>query len=133
MILLDSSAWVTHLRGADVPALAEVRTILRERASEVVVCEPVVMELLAGATSGTVDRLERVLDGLPSLRFSPETDFRTAATLHRSARATGETVRSMVDCVIAAVAIRHGAQLVHRDRDFDVLAQVSPLDQVRLS
>lgn len=132
MILLDSSAWITHLRGADVPALAEVRTILRERSSEVAVCEPVVMELLAGAAPGTVDRLERVLDGLPSLRFSPETDFRTAAALHRSARATGETVRSMVDCLVAAVAIRHGAQVVHQDRDFDVLARISPLDQLHL-
>jgi predicted nucleic acid-binding protein len=36
-------------------------------------------------------------------------------------------VRSLLDCLIAAIAIRHDATLVHRDRDFDTLAAVSPL------
>ena len=39
----------------------------------------------------------------------------------------GETVRSLIDCLIAVVAMRHGAALLHRDHDFDVLARHTPL------
>ena len=39
----------------------------------------------------------------------------------------GETVRKLTDCLIAAVALRHGAALLHRDHDFEVLARHTPL------
>lgn len=32
-----------------------------------------------------------------------------------------------MDCLIAAVAIAHEVPVLHADRDFDALAQVSPL------
>jgi len=50
-----------------------------------------------------------------------------AIDLYRSARRAGLTVRSGVDCVIAACAIRNGLAVLHHDRDFDALAAVSPL------
>jgi hypothetical protein len=37
----------------------------------------------------------------------------------------------MLDCLIAAVAVRTGATLVHRDRDFDLLASALPDLHVR--
>jgi predicted nucleic acid-binding protein len=37
----------------------------------------------------------------------------------------GKLVRSLMDCVIAAVAVRTAAVLVHQDRDFDVLASIA--------
>ncbi len=132
MILLDSSAWIAHFRGSDVPATAEVRRLLREHAAEMAMCDPVAMELLAGASPGTLDRTDRLISGLPTLRIEPDLDFRTAADAYRAARRRGETVRSLVDCLIAAIAVRHGAQVVHRDRDFEVLASVTGLDQRRL-
>lgn len=48
-------------------------------------------------------------------------DFHAAAAAYRMGRSRGSTVRSLVDCLIAVVAARHGATLLHRDRDFDVL------------
>ncbi len=50
-----------------------------------------------------------------------------AVLLYRAAGDTGLTVRSGVDCLIAACAIRHGLTVLHHDRDFDALARVSPL------
>jgi hypothetical protein len=47
--------------------------------------------------------------------------------LYRAARRAGLTVRSSVDCLIAACAIRHGLTVLHRDRDLPVLAKISPL------
>jgi predicted nucleic acid-binding protein len=58
--------------------------------------------------------------------------FEEAAGLYRAARRAGLTIRSGVDCLIAACAIRHGLTVLHHDRDFDVLARVSPLESRRL-
>ena len=43
------------------------------------------------------------------------------------ARRAGITVRSGVDCLIAACAIRHNASVLHRDRDYTALSRISPL------
>jgi predicted nucleic acid-binding protein len=56
-----------------------------------------------------------------------ESRFLEAAELYRTARRAGVTVRSSVDCLIAACAIRHRVGVLHVDRDFDALARVSPL------
>ncbi|MCU1372395.1 MAG: hypothetical protein JWO77_3589 [Ilumatobacteraceae bacterium] len=39
--------------------------------------------------------------------------------LHRMCRVNGITVRSMVDCLIAAVAVRHEVAVLAKDRDFE--------------
>jgi predicted nucleic acid-binding protein len=52
-----------------------------------------------------------------------------AVDLYRRARRAGVTPRSGVDCLVAVCAIRHGLEVVHRDRDFVGLAQVSSLRQ----
>ncbi len=128
MILIDTSAWVDYLRGVDTPATAAVRDLIVGRLDDLVMCEPIAMELLAGAADpAALHRIEPVTEGLPSLDVEPATDFRAAAALHRIARSHGETVRSILDCMIAAVALRHGATLIHKDRDFEVLARVTSL------
>lgn len=59
--------------------------------------------------------------------------FEEAAQLYRTARRSGITVRSGVDCLIAACAIRHGLPVLHHDRDFTLLAQVSSLKEQWIS
>jgi predicted nucleic acid-binding protein len=52
-----------------------------------------------------------------------------AVDLYRRARRAGLTIRSGVDCLIAACAIRHGLTLLHNDRDYPAIARVSELQQ----
>ena len=105
----------------------EVRRLLREEPGEVALTEPVVLELLAGPTDQrAVTRLEHLVDGLPLIRVDATLDYRAAAVVYRTSRPSGRTVRSLVDCLIAVVAERTGAVVVHRDRVFDVLAQSLP-------
>jgi predicted nucleic acid-binding protein len=58
-------------------------------------------------------------------------DYRDAAMAYRAVRSGGHTVRKTMDCLIAAVAVRTGATLVHRDRGFDLLAAALPDLRVR--
>ena len=132
MELIDSSAWVEFLRRTGSRANLEVKRLMLESPGEVTITEPVVMELLAGATSDrNFDQLEKLVAGLRLLPVDSDVDYRDAAVAYRATRATGGTVRKMLDCLIAVVAIRTGATLVHRDRDFDVLADALPDLKVR--
>jgi hypothetical protein len=125
-VLVDSSVWISVLRGG-VPELRERLARAADAEAGLAMTEPIAMELLAGGAGTSLPQIERLVDGLHMLEVDPLVDFRAAAALARACRADGRTVRSLLDCLIAAVAIRHDAVLVHRDRDFDALATVSPL------
>ena len=60
-----------------------------------------------------------------------ESHFLEAAELYRSAWRRRLTVRSSTDCLIAACALRHDMAVRHRDRDYGLLAEGSPLRVVR--
>ena len=82
------------------------------------------MELLAGArTSNEVTGLRARLLAIPRLTVRGLEDFEAAAELYRTCRRRGATVRKLIDCLIAAIAIRGNAAVLHNDRDFDVLAR----------
>jgi predicted nucleic acid-binding protein len=53
--------------------------------------------------------------------------FVEAAGLFRAARRAGLAPRWGVDCLIAACALRHDLEVLHRDRGFGLLARVAPL------
>lgn len=61
-----------------------------------------------------------------------ETTWPNAARIYYELRKSGATVRSIADCCIAQLAIASSLTLVHNDRDFEVIAGVRPLRQVRI-
>ncbi len=82
------------------------------------------MELLAGTRSRRErSKLRARLIALPRLTVRGLTDFESAADLYQTCRGRGATVRKLIDCLIAAVAIRESATVLHNDRDFDALAK----------
>lgn len=131
-VLIDSSAWIEYLRGTGSRANVEVRRLVHGDLGSVVTTEPVVMELLAGATDNhRFAQLERLTGGLRLAAVDAVLDYRQAALAYRAVRAGGFTVRKLIDCLIAAVALRSGATLVHRHHDFDLLAAALPDLRVR--
>jgi predicted nucleic acid-binding protein len=129
MILVDTSAWIEFFRDTGSAVAIEVRRLVSDETAQIAMCEPIAMEILCGATDDNAyTGLERLVNGLPSLSVDNTLDFRAAADIYRAARSTGETIRSINDCLIAAIAIRHGARIVHRDRDFDVIARMTSLE-----
>ena len=127
MYLIDSSVWVEYLRRTGSPAHLEVRRLVHEQPSALAFTEPIAMELLAGASGPQLlEKLEKLIAGLPLLAVDALVDYRAAATAARTSRRLGHPIRSIVDCLIAAVAVRTEAELVHRDRDFDRLADCLP-------
>jgi predicted nucleic acid-binding protein len=101
---------------------------------DIVTCLPVVQEVLQGFLDERAYLLARdAMNALPIVESPLGREvFEEATGLYRSARRAGLTVRSGVDCLIAACAVRHGLAVLHIDRDFDALARVSPLRSRRV-
>lgn len=124
MILIDTSAWVEFLRGTGSPACIKVRELLE---TDISVCEPVVMELLAGARNETELALLRRLVARYTILQTESADFEMSAMIFRNCRKKGKTPRKMLDCLIAAIAIRNEMTLVHNDQDFVMISECSLL------
>ena len=85
------------------------------------------MEVLAGARDEShLLSLRRLLAREVVIPIRA-TDYDDAAALYRRCRQQGETVRKLIDCLIASVAIRAGVPVLHTDTDFDLLARHSDL------
>lgn len=120
MILIDSSAWIEYLRNTQSVVCLRVDEHLR---GEAAICDAIRMEVLAGAQNESqLLYLQRLFFPATVIPTFPA-DYDRAAELYRRCRRGGETVRKLIDCLIAAVAIRAGIAVLHSDRDFDVLAR----------
>lgn len=124
MILVDTSAWVEFDRATASSVDARL-TELIATTDQVAVSEPVIMEVLAGARDDRrATDLRRLMDRFTLLRFDASVDFDAATIIYRTCRRSGVTPPGMVDCMIAAVALRHRASLLAADSDLDLVAQV---------
>lgn len=114
MILVDSSAWIEWLRATGSPVHKRLKRLL--------------LELLSGVRDeGPARDLRRLLLSFEQLPTRGPGDFEQAAAISRLCRRHGKTPRSRLDCLIAAVALRHDVEVLHRDRDFDLIARHTPL------
>lgn len=124
MILIDSSAWIEFLRDTASQVCEEVDRLL---ARDIAICDPIRMEILAGARDEAHLRDLRGLLGRATVLPTEAIDYETAAAFYRTCRRNGETVHKLVDCLIGAVASRHGVKILHLDSDFDVLSRHTTL------
>jgi predicted nucleic acid-binding protein len=132
VIVADTSAWAELFRQTGGRVGRALDRAL-DRPEDVAVTEVVVMELLAGARSPRHhEELRDLLLGLPLLRLRGLSDFERAAALFQMCRAGGETVRNLLDCLVAVTAIDAGAPVLHADADFDAIARHTPLEVVPL-
>ena len=120
MILIDTSAWIEFLRDTGSPVCLLVDELLSE---EIAICDAVRIEVLAGARDEVHLMDLRRLPARAVMLPTDPTDYEDAAALYRRCRRKGETVRKLIDCLIASVAISAGASVLHQDADFDVLVR----------
>ena len=124
MPLIDTSAWVEYLRDSNSATCNEVDRLLN---FEPALCDAIRMELLAGARDEQhVAQLEKLLARATVIK-TESIDYDNAAAIYRACRRLGLTIRTHVDCLIAAIAIRTRTELLHNDSDFDAIAKVTML------
>ena len=120
-VLVDTSVWIAILRGEISVDRISYRSFLT--------CGPVLQEVLQGFDDDPISNryadqfmnVPRLSDPLPSELFM------IAADIYRQGRRRGLTIRSAMDCLIAAIALENNVIVWHRDRDFDNIAQFTNL------
>jgi len=129
VVLVDTSAWIEVFRKRsplDLPSIVDVE--------DIVTCLPVIQEVLQGFDDQRAFAVAKeAMHAFPVVE-SPMTFavYAQAVDLYRAARRAGVTIRSGVDCLIAACAVRNHLEVLHSDRDFDELARIAPFRSRRV-
>ena len=128
--LIDTSVWVNLFRGDQ-----SLRRRIDEATAngiQIITCEAIAMELLAGARPNEDGRIFNLLNRLPSLPFDPNTDFRAAGFMFRELTQNGVTIRNSVDCIIAVAAMSsEDIVLIHNDLDFVNMSRINGIRHER--
>jgi predicted nucleic acid-binding protein len=123
-VLVDSSAWISFLRGESA-AIKHIDPLLAD--DRVGLCGPVYAEVLSGARSqAEFERLEDLFSGLTWLD-EPANLWQRAAEA-RFALARQGTQAALIDVVIALTAASSAHVLLTRDRDFSRIAHFVPVE-----
>ena len=122
-MIVDSSVWIDFARNVDAP---HVDALVRAIVDGVAMTTDVVrLEVLSGETR--TEDLAMALDSCEDVMQLHRVDAEDAAQIYRTCRRAGETVRSLNDCLIAAIAMRNDAPVLHHERDYEVIAHHFPL------
>lgn len=117
--LLDTSAfWQGRLNRSAATRIADLSAN-----GQIVVCMPVLLEILVGARN--LQEWIRMRASLASVPQAELTDPMAAVELHGLLAQRGQHRTPVVDVIVAATAAEHGLTILHYDRDFDRLAKLT--------
>ncbi len=128
MIVVDTSVWIDYFAGKGARGSLDLKNAI-VNAEDLCICGVIATEVLQGIRDDAeFDKVCRILDELIYLPQKKSTHL-LAATIYRSLRKHGKTIRKPIDCIIAAVCIENSAFLLHNDRDFVSIAGYFPLQR----
>ena len=131
MTLVDTSVWIDFFRGRATEETATLEALVAGD-HDILLCGLVLTEILQGMRRDRdFERTRARLCLLPLLPMA-EPVFTNAASIYRTLRKRGITIRRTNDCLIAAIAVHHGVALLHADADFDRIGRVYPLERASL-
>jgi predicted nucleic acid-binding protein len=119
-VLADTSVWVEYLRRGQAGKSARLDDLLAR--GEVVLCGPVVAELVAGAATARRAELTALLNALPWVDLR-RPEWVQVGELAARLRDHGVTT-ALTDVEIAVAAVAAGAELWTWDSDFARIAEV---------
>jgi predicted nucleic acid-binding protein len=121
MVIVDTSAWVEYFQLGD-PATAENvdRCLAQDRVG---IGDLVYCEVMQGIYSPRRrEEISSLLLPLPHFEMVGFEIAEQAAANYRLLRSRGITVRKTIDVIIGTFCVENGLEIVHHDRDFDLMA-----------
>jgi predicted nucleic acid-binding protein len=122
VIVVDTSVWIDHFNGVRTPQVAHLHAVLGQQ--PIAVGDLILAEILQGFSSDA--------DASTALRYLERFDFVEmagskiaieAAVNFRRLRRRGVTIRKTIDMLIGTYCLVNDHDLLHDDRDFDLLAE----------
>ena len=117
MVLVDTSVWIDFFAAREERHVKTLEDLILDR-RDICICGIILAEILQGIREDAEFKKTSAL--LANLIFlpMPYAVYMKSAEIYRNLRKKGITVRKIVDCMIAAVAIENDIPLLHNDRDF---------------
>jgi len=126
MLLVDTSVWIDLFAGRHTKN-TDLLFAAIDDSQDLCTCGFVTTEVLQGIRSDKeYERVKAILSGLIYLPVTKEI-FLKASVIYRRIRKAGKTIRSPMDCMIAAICLEHEISLLHNDRDYDTIGHFFPL------
>jgi predicted nucleic acid-binding protein len=129
MLLIDTSVWISVFRDRSGQVRQQLETLIADR--EILLTRFTQLELLQGSLNEqewTI--LSTYLEAQDYVELT-SSSWQAAARIYYDLRRQGLTIRSPIDCCIAQAALENDLLLVHNDRDFETIAQVRDLQNLR--
>ena len=126
MVIVDTTIWIDFLKGRQTPGVSRFEQLLGDEV-DVFMTGIIVQEVLSGIREKN-DRdevksdLERFILIMPTLSTHVQ-----AAEIFDGCRKKGITIRSLIDCLIASLAIEYDLAVLENDRDYSFISEVFPL------
>jgi len=120
-LLFDTSVWIDFFNDIDSEQTVLLSNYL-ENDLPMYVCPVIIQEVLQGI--GNEKDYKTIKESFLALIILNEDPLEAAigaADIYRKLRKRGLTIRKSNDCLIAWYAIKNLLEIVHNDRDFDVI------------
>lgn len=122
MLLVDSSVWIDFFNGQPTQQTLYLRDEVDRQ--EILLGDLILCEVLQGfRLESDFMNARQLLLSFPCQNLTGQVLALKAAQNYRYLRANGVTVRKTIDLLIATFCIENQHELLHADRDFDVVEQ----------
>lgn len=119
--IFDTSVWIDFFKGNKTDQ-TQLLVYLLENDLPVYYCPVILQEVLQGIKKDSeLEEVKEVFTVLNKLVEDPYQAATGAAEIFRNLRKKGITIRKGNDCLIAWFALKNLMEVVHNDRDFDVI------------
>ena len=126
MVIVDTSVWIDFFAGKHTKNTDYLFKII-EDSDDICICGLIMTEVLQGFKSEKeYEKVKNILSGLIYLPITKNM-FVSAAIIYRTIRKKGKTLRSPIDCIIAAMCVEHEVHILHNDKDYSVIAEYTSL------
>lgn len=122
-VLVDTSIWIDFFKGEENQGVLTLEEYL-ENDYPVFVCPTIIQEILQGITNDK--QYKEVKEYLLSFNVLNDDSLESAigaACIYRRVRKKGFTIRKSNDCLIAHYALKYSLNILHKDRDFDIITK----------
>jgi predicted nucleic acid-binding protein len=127
ILLFDTSIWIDYLSGQETSKVNLLDEYLLNT-DVLQICPPIIQEILQGIRQDEqFSKIKKNLNRLLCLQIDAKEAAFGAAELYRNLRKKGITIRKPNDCLIAFYAISFDVELVHKDSDFDLMIDHTPI------
>jgi predicted nucleic acid-binding protein len=121
MIIVDTSAWIEYFRNGTASVVSSIESSLS--GNLIAIGDLIYCEVMQGIKiKKERDYVGALLLSLPRYNMVGFECAEKAAENYRSLRSNGITVRKTIDVIIGTFCAENRFQLIHNDRDFDLMA-----------